>query len=400
MIQSIREQFNSAFSQEKYENFLLELNSTYPGAIDFRIAETPVFIDLKLGQEMIDTCENIIDFIKSPDFMALTERSIPSKEFVQHQHNTCHFIAFDFGICEDEQGSYYPALIEMQGFPTLFGMQAYYPEILEKHFAVPEGYSHYFSGLKKSSYINLLKRVIVGEHHPSEVILLEIKPDTQKTRIDFYCTADYLGINTVCITSLVQEGTQLYYFHNGTKTRIKRIYNRIIADELNAVKNELGPVIDLTSDIDVEWVPHPNWFYRISKFTLPFLNHPFIPTTYFLHEMDSIPEDLENYVLKPLFSFAGQGVVIDVNKQHIIDIADPENWILQRKIKYAPCIETPNEPAKLEVRLMYIWEEGKERPTLATNLARLSKGKMIGVRYNKDKDWVGGSVAYFQQSNT
>lgn len=400
MIQSIREQFNSAFSQEQYENFLLELNSTYPGAIDFRIAETPVFIDLKLGQEMIDTCENIIDFIKSPDFMALTERSIPSKEFVQHQHNTCHFIAFDFGICEDKQGSYYPALIEMQGFPTLFGMQAYYPEILEKHFAVPKGYSHYFSGLKKSSYINLLKRVIVGEHHPSEVILLEIKPDTQKTRIDFYCTADYLGINTVCITSLVQEGTQLYYFLNGTKTRIKRIYNRIIADELNAVKDELGPVIDLTSDIDVEWVPHPNWFYRISKFTLPFLNHPFIPTTYFLHEMDSIPEDLEHYVLKPLFSFAGQGVVIDVTKQHIIDIADPENWILQRKVQYASCIETPNEPAKLEVRLMYIWEEGKERPTLATNLARLSKGKMIGVRYNKDKDWVGGSVAYFQQSNT
>jgi len=98
-----------------------------------------------------------------------------------------------------------------------------------------------------------------------------------------------------------------------------------------------------------------------------------------------------------LFSFAGQGVVIDVTKEDIEAIQQPEHWILQRKVKYASCIQTPDEPAKAEIRLMYIWEEGKERPILATNLARLSKGKMIGVRYNKDKDWVGGSVAYFEQ---
>ena len=189
----------------------------------------------------------------------------------------------------------------------------------------------------------------------------------------------------------------MYYDNNGVKTRVKRIYNRIIADELNAVKDSLGPIVDLREDLDVEWVPHPNWFYRISKFTLPFLHHPFIPETFFLSELESIPGDLQNYVLKPLFSFAGQGVVIDVTKEDIGAIQQPEHWILQRKVKYASCIQTPNEPAKAEVRLMYIWEEGKERPILATNLARLSKGKMIGVRYNKDKDWVGGSVAYFEQ---
>lgn len=397
MIKWIREQFNASFSREKYEQFLIELNSAHPGAIDFRIAETPIFVDRELGKQMIDTCEYIIDFIKSPGFNECTERSIPSNERVQHQNNVCHFIAFDFGICEDEEGSYFPALIEMQGFPTLFGMQAFYPEILEKHFTIPGGFSHYFNGLDKSNYIDLLKRVIIGEHRPEEVILLEVRPERQKTRIDFFCTSDYLGISPVCITALKQEGIQLYYYHNGVKTRIKRIYNRIISDELNAVKDELGSIIDLTSEIDVEWIPHPNWFYRISKFTLPFLNHPFIPSTHFLNELENIPEDLENHVLKPLFSFAGQGVVIDVTKKHIDEITDPENWILQRKVKYAPCIITPNGPAKAEVRLMYIWENENERPTLATNLARLSKGKMIGVRYNKDKDWVGGSVAYFEQ---
>lgn len=397
MIRSIREQFNASFTQEKYENFLQDLNSEYPGAIDFRIAETPVFIERKLGQEMIQTCESIIDFIIHPDFNAITQASIPAEEMVQGQNKISHFIAFDFGICENEMGEFFPALIEMQGFPTLFGMQAYYPEVLERHFKIPAGFSHYFNGLNKSSYLELLKRVILRDYKKEEVILLEIKPQQQKTRIDFYCTADYLGIAPVCITALTKEGRELYYDNNGVKTRIKRIYNRIIADELNAVKDSLGPIVDLQSDLDVEWVPHPNWFYRISKFTLPFLHHPFIPETLFLNALESIPEDLHNYVLKPLFSFAGQGVVIDVTKADIDSIQHPEHWILQRKVNYASCIQTPNEPAKAEVRLMYVWEEGKDRPILATNLARLSKGKMIGVRYNKDKDWVGGSVAYFEQ---
>jgi len=397
MIKSIREQFNASFSHEKYENFLQDLNSVHPGAIDFRIAETPVFIEKKLGQEMIQTCESIIDFITHPDFNSITERAIPFNDFVQHQNKISHFIAFDFGICENEKGEFFPALIEMQGFPTLYGMQAYYPEVLERHFKIPDGFSHYFNGLNKASYLSLLQRVIIGEHKAEEVILLEIKPHQQKTRIDFYCTENYLGISPVCITALIKEGMELYYNRNGVKTRIKRIYNRIIADELNAVKDSLGPIVDLKEDLDVEWVPHPNWFYRISKFTLPFLQHPFIPPTFFLNQVESIPEDLHNYVLKPLFSFAGQGVVIDVTKKDIEAIQYPEHWILQRKVKYASCIQTPNEPAKAEVRLMYVWEEGKERPILATNLARLSKGKMIGVRYNKDKDWVGGSVAYFEQ---
>jgi hypothetical protein len=183
----------------------------------------------------------------------------------------------------------------------------------------------------------------------------------------------------------------------GTKTRIQRIYNRVISDELQKLKTELGDTVDLTADLDVEWITHPNWFYRISKFTLPYLHHPCIPETHFLDTVKDIPLPLDQYVLKPLFSFAGQGVIIDLTRADIDAIADPENWILQKKVQYAECIQTPNEPAKAEVRMMYLWKDGDERPTLATNLARLSKGKMIGVRYNQDKDWVGGSVAYFEK---
>ena len=156
-------------------------------------------------------------------------------------------------------------------------------------------------------------------------------------------------------------------------------------------------MVDITQPLDVEWVPHPNWFYRISKFTLPFIHHPNVPETFFLNEVKQLPGDLENFVLKPLFSFAGQGVVIDVTKEDIDKVADPENWILQRKVKYADVIKTPNVPAKAEIRIFYFWKDGMERPVAVTNLARLSKGKMIGVRYNMDKDWVGGSVCYFEK---
>ena len=155
--------------------------------------------------------------------------------------------------------------------------------------------------------------------------------------------------------------------------------------------------MDIRQELEVDWVPHPNWFYRISKYTLPFIHHPFVPTTYFLNEVKQIPEDLENYVLKPLFSFAGQGVVIDIRPQDIEKIKDPENWILQKKVTYADVIITPDIPAKLEVRMMYMWKDGEPRPKLTINLSRLSKGKMIGVRYNKDKTWVGGSVCYFEK---
>jgi hypothetical protein len=397
MVHSVRKKFNADFSIPVYEIFLADLHSKHKDAIEFRIAETPVFVPKDFGTKIIDTCEHIIDLILEPGFKELTERAIPAGEKVPNENDHSHFIAFDFGICENSEGQLEPQLIEMQGFPTLFGFQVYYPEVVERHFHIPENYTHYFNGLNKDSYLNALKKVIIGDHLAENVILLEIKPHEQKTRIDFYCTQDYLGIDPVCLTELIQEGKQLYYLKDGRRIQVKRVYNRIIFDDLHAQKDKLGKVPDITSDLDVEWVPHPNWFYRISKFTLPFIRHPYVPQTFFLNEMKQIPKDLENYVLKPLFSYAGQGVVIDVSQADIDGIKDPENWILQRKVKYADIIETPDIPAKAEIRMMYIWQDGEARPLLATNLARLSKGKMIGVRYNKDKEWVGASVGYFEK---
>ena len=286
----------------------------------------------------------------------------------------------------------------MQGFPTLFGYEVLLDDVYRKHFPVPTNFSCYPGKYDKDSYLKLLKEIIVGNEHPENVILLEVFPHQQKTRIDFYCTQDYLGIKPVCITELIREGKKLYYINEGKKTQINRIYNRVIFDDLQQQPPEVqakGNI--LLEELDVKWIPHPNWFYRISKYTIPFIHHPYVPKTYFLDQIKQLPTDLENYVLKPLFSFAGQGVVIDVSTPDIENVKDPENWILQRKVRYASVIETPDVPAKAEIRIFYFWKEGAPRPVPTNNLARLSKGKMIGVRYNQDQEWVGSSFCLFEK---
>ena len=395
MVKELREKFNAAFSKEKYDAYVAELEDLHPGSLDFRNAETPVFVPAVFKNKMLDACEDIIDVIVDPKFKQLTERGIPADVKVPNEKDRSEFMVFDFGICENEAGELEPQLIEMQGFPTLFGFQAFHSELTAKYANLPANFSPYLNGYTKETYVQLLKEIIVGDMNPEHVILLEIFPEQQKTRIDFYCTQQLLGINIVCLTKLIAEGNKLFYDNNGVKTPIKRIYNRLIFDDLQKQEG-LGDVLDLTKDYDVDWVPHPNWFYRISKFTLPFIQNPYVPKTYFLNELKQMPADLENYVLKPLFSFAGMGVVIDVTKEDIDAVKDPENWILQRKVKYADVIKTPDEPAKAEIRLFYFWKNGWIRPKAVHNLARLSKGKMIGTRYNKNKEWVGGNVAFFE----
>lgn len=398
MIPAIRKEYNKNFSKEKYEAFLKELYHAHPGSIEFRVAETPVFVPKDFTKKMLDACESIVDIIVAPDFKERTNKAIPKNLQVHGETGHTHFIAFDFGICINESGEYEPQLIEMQGFPTLFAYEVLIDEVFRHHFPVPPNFDCYLNGHTRDSYIRLLKEIIVANHNPENVILLEIFPHKQKTRVDFYCTEEYLGINIVCLTELIKEGKKLYYIKNGEKKEVKRIYNRVIFDELQQQSAEVQEKGNLLfEELDVEWCPHPNWFYRISKFTLPLIQHPYVPATFYLNEIKQLPTDLDNYVLKPLFSFAGQGVIIDVTQADIDNVKDPENWILQRKVKYADVIETPDVPAKAEIRIFYFWEDGEARPVATNNLGRLSKGKMIGVRYNKDKDWVGGNFCYFEK---
>ncbi|MCX2573944.1 ATP-grasp domain-containing protein [Pedobacter sandarakinus] len=395
MITSQRDRYNRQFTEEKYQRFLHELEKEY-AEIPFRVAETPVFVPKDLKEKLISAGEEIIKLIRQPNFKTLTNKAIPADWNVPNENEQPHFLTFDFGICKNEAGALTPMLIEMQGFPSLYGFQVHLANTFRTCFDIDSSTDHFLNGYDEESYVNLLREVIIGKHQAHEVALMDVDAPNQKTAIDFLVTKKMLGIKVLSLADIEQVGNQLFYTENGEKIRLKRIYNRLIFDEVADDMAVFANSFDPRDDLDIEWVTHPNWFYRISKYTMPFLNSEFVPETRFLNQIDSIPADLKNYVLKPLFSFAGMGVIIDVTEQDISKIEDPENWILQKKVSYEPVVQAPDGGVKAEIRMMYLWPDGGE-PQLCINLARLSRGKMIGVRYNADFDWVGGTVGFMEK---
>ncbi len=394
MIRAHRDVFNANFTAAKYEAFLKQADEGFP-PIAFRLAETPVFIPDDLKASLMEAGEEIINFIKKPGFKSLTKKSIPFEWEVPFENSHPHFLTLDFGITKDEDGKLMPKLIELQGFPSLYGFQMHLANLYKDVYELDPKLTPFFNGLDNDSYIELLRKVIVGDHPPHQVVLMDIDVNKQKTAIDFYITAKYLGIKVIALEDIFREENHICYRENGVNVPIKRIYNRLIFDEVKDHSSLFKECFDPREIIDVEWRAHPNWFYRVSKYTMPFLEGKYVPESFFLNEVSTLPPDLENYVLKPLFSFAGMGVIIDVTKADIEKIEDPENWMLQQKVTYEPVVQAPDAGVKAEIRLMYIWPDGEE-PVLAINLARLSRGKMIGVRYNKDFDWVGGTIGLME----
>lgn len=397
MIPDIRAGYNDAFREETYNAFCRSFDDLFQKHIDFKICETPVFIPQYLTDMLLRAGEEIIDVICRPDFAARTESAIPDKWRVPGEEGKSVFLALDFGICNAGNGLPEPRLIELQGFSSLYAWQDTLARHYRKFFHIPDNLKHLFGGLDHDAYRRLLRKEILADKDPEQVILLEVEPDKQKTWIDFHLLREQLGIEPVCISKVRKDGRALYYEKKGRRIPILRIYNRLIFDEF-AKRNDLQCQWHLTEEADVEWVCHPNWFFRISKFTLPLLGGRFVPETHYLSDLEKIPTDLENWVLKPLFSFAGSGVVFNVTQKDIDEAGDPAHFILQRKVEYAPVIQTPDVPAYCELRLMYLWEHPMSRPRLVTNLARLSKGHMIGVNFNKNKNWVGGTVGFFEMS--
>lgn len=397
MIQSVRHNYNAAFSPERYQAFLDTIQHDLPDQLDFRVAETPVFVPKLLTDKLLRACDDIVDVITRPDFNALTDKAIPAGQRVPNQDQHTQFLAVDFAVCRDEAGELTPQLIELQGFPSLYCFQPYLADQFRAHFPIPDNLSHLFNVDTNAQYIERLRDMIVGDCNPEEVILLEIYPEKQKTRVDFALTEQYLGVKAVCLTKIRKQGRQLFYEKDGRMVPIKRIYNRLIFDDLQNFP-DLHTDFHLTDDVDVAWVGHPNWFFRISKYTLPLLNSPFVPASHYLSDLSEYPADLTNYVLKPLFSFAGSGVNLHITPADLDAIpADQRGgYLLQRKVQYDPVIQSPDGLVKCEIRMLFIWPKDAPRPTLLTNLSRLSRGEMIGVRFNKDFDWVGGTVCFFE----
>ncbi|WP_250255513.1 hypothetical protein [Chryseobacterium sp. Marseille-Q3244] len=391
MIPKYRKHFNQEFSDEKYKQ--LKEILTRKGGIEpgFRISESPIFLTKEFEGKLLDASESIISQIKALPAETL-QKAIPDNCRVPNDADQPHFFTIDFGVCKSEDGTIEPQLIELQAFPSLYVFQKIYEETFCEVYPF---LSSIRNPMSHADFKQYLKDLIVGDENPENVILLEIFPEKQKTAIDFTLTEQLLGIKTVCLTKIKKEGKKLYYENDSKLVEIKRIYNRVIFDELDRIP-DLKTEFDFREEVDVQWITHPNWFFKISKFILPFLKHQFVPKSYFLHEFPE-HENLENFVLKPLFSFAGSGVNLNPTKEITNTIEDKENYILQRKVTYEPLFEDINgEFSKAEIRLLYIWKENDERPILLENLGRMTKAAMVNVDFNKkDAIWIGSSNAFF-----
>lgn len=397
MISKYRNVFNAQFTQEKYDALLKETIEKFNHTPKFKIAETPVFIPNLLKERLIEACHDIMKVINQPNFKALTEGAFFEDSMrVPNEDEHSKFIQFDFGICLDDDGNPTPKLIELQGFPSLYFYQDLLGKLYKKHYNLPEHLTIHPLGISSDEFIEKLRTEIVGDTDPKQVILLEIEPEKQATAIDFYCTEATLGIKVLCISKLKKRGKQLFYVDDhGKEVQVLKIYNRIIFDELDQ-RNDLKREFYFQDEVDVEWIGHPNWFFRISKYTMPLLKGDYVPKSYYLNQLKKIPDDLENYVLKPLYSFAGAGVEIHVTKEMIDGISNKANYLLQEKVAYHPIVETLDVPAKCEIRMMLLNNKKTNTTEIVSNLMRLSKGEMIGVKYNKDKTWVGGTTGFFE----
>lgn len=393
---AFRKQFNEEFSTEKYNQLIDSIATDFNYKPTFRIGETPFFITNELKEQLLEGCNQVITFIQQDNFKELTNKALELNRKVPNEDNHTTFLAIDFGICE-EDGKIIPKLIEVQGFPSLFNFQNHLSQKFVDFYPFLNELTPFLNGLDNESYLKLIEEVICNNHPKENVILLEIEPEKQNTKIDFYyCNRD-IGIPVVCVTELIQKGKKLFYTNDkGIEIEVKRIYNRVIFDELD-LRTDLQLNFDFSADLDVEWAGHPNWFFRISKFILPYLKGKYFIETTLLSDLKEIPTDLENYVLKPLFSFSGSGVIFHVKKEDIEAVTEKDLYILQKKVNYLPIIQSPDGKVKAEVRLLAVWKKDAPSPTLVTNLVRLSRGEMIGVKFNKDKDWVGGTVGMFEK---
>ena len=393
MIPALRQRYNAAFTDQRYAAFTAELNQAVYWPVDFRVAESPLFFDEATTRELVKAADDILRQLGTPAFRAHAQSAIPAGLTVPKETEFPHFLAVDFALCRDASGKVVPQLIELQGFPTVACWQALLARTYRKYFPeIPADFTPYFGGLDEASYLDALRAAMLGDCQPENTVLLEITPEAQKTRVDFACTHALLNIRPMCVTKVIKRGRELFYPSGGREVRINRIFNRVIFDELLRKKPPMK--FSFFDDLDVQWAGHPNWYFRISKHTLPFLKSPYVPDCRFVSELGGdIPADLDNYVCKPLYSFAGLGVDIAPTREKIAAIEKPAEWLLQRKVTYAPMMETPDGPAKAEVRLIFAGD-GTGMPMLVNQLVRLTKGAMHGVDYNKGRTWVGASTGF------
>jgi hypothetical protein len=396
VIQRLRRDFNAAFTPAAYEAYRVHLAGEAGAPIGFRLCETPVFLPLSLRDRMVGGALEIWKLLLQPERLERSKAAVPEGFRAPGDDARPLFAQADFAVTRDEAGRLAPRLIELQAFPSLYAFQFLQGRLFRDQLKAREELGFLLGGLDEAGYLRVVGEAILGGVPKENVVLLDLDPPSQGTYPDFTATERLFGVRPVCASRVERRGRELWYERDGKPVRILRVYNRLIADELLEKKVELP--FRFTDELDLEWAGHPNWFFRWSKHALPGLDHPLVPESHLLSELERAPEDLERWVLKPLFSFSGTGVKVDVTPADLAAVPEREraHTLLMRKVDYAPAVESPEGTwSRVEVRVMFVWREG--RPLPVTTLARLSQGRMMGVKYNRDKIWVGSAACLWPQ---
>lgn len=391
MIQHLRQSFNASWTEAKYRDLIQRLEQRTGATLGFPISETPCFFPATLISSLASTGLELVDqILGNDDTMAAARAAVPERYRGPGAEELPTFLQVDFGLVRGADGSVQPKLVELQAFASLYGFQLAMAEAYRDAFQLPESLHFFIDNLDASTYYALVAEAIVGSHDPAECVLMEIEPRTQKTWPDFVVTEQLWGVRPVDTSEVRREGRRLYYRRDGKATQIKRVYNRVIPDELERKHIQLP--FGYGDDLEVEWAGHPAWYFQVSKFSIPFLRHPSVPRTTFLDQVDSLPADRDRWLLKPLFSFAGGGILFAPTDAQVaaIQAGERKNYILQERVNFTPVIDTPEGPAQAEIRIMYVRSEGTFVPLLP--LLRMGRGKMMGVDHNKGLRWVGASA--------
>jgi hypothetical protein len=398
MIPELRRAFNESFSERKYNRFRERLDHRCRSAIPFRIAETPLFVPKEIQRECEQAAIALALQVHDPEYLRASDATLVPEYTAANQTERSTFLTIDFAMAVDDEGRIVPRLIELQGFPSLMGFQLAFCELAQEHYSLPTELEYLNGGHSRSELLAFLHEAIVADEDPENVVLLELDPWAQKTCADFAMIHELLGIVVADIRYVRKIGSRLHYEENGRLIPIHRIYNRAIVDEIERKKIELP--FRWSEELDVTWAGHPNWYFRISKFALPHLRHHTVPQTRFLNEVDTIPDDLDNYVLKPLYSFAGAGVIVGPTHADIAAVprAMHDRFVLQQRVQYADAIETPEGPTKAEVRVMLIWRPGESAPRPVIGLVRMGRGRLMGVDQNTGLQWIGAGCNFFEPS--
>jgi hypothetical protein len=426
MIPKFRDNFNAHYRPENYHSLLRRLDERAGTKVEFRVAETPVFLPLALMEEMASAGIRLTRRLLAwPEYMDEARRSIPAGFLVAGQPDfkgsseVSHpnFLTADFALVQDGPTKLVPRLVEIQAFPSVYAYQEMLTEEYRQIFGLSNSLGVFLGGIDKHRFWTLFRQTVLGHHAAENVVLTEIDPQHQKTLPDFLLTARHLGISVVDIASLVPIGKKLHYRNAASKLiPIHRIYNRAIADEM--ISRSVKLPFDLTSSWEVEWAGHPNWYFLISKYSVPWLSsagETVVPPAVFLDDFlrgegfdrlealgvklpgsrsgETVYEDL---LLKPLFSFAGKGIQFAPTRAELEAIPESErrNYLLQQRMHFVPTIRTPHGLTQAEVRILYLWPDGGEL-TPVLPLVRLGRGKMMGVDHNRNQEWVGASAAFW-----